>query len=128
MLWKAVQFSIILSHQILLHISSIPIGKQWLCGRPITFQVHIQISCLYKIINIILSNLLILGYWSTLFQIGESIFISIISSQGSDLAGFTALHYASWYSRERIAQNLLSFDIDPNQSGTVNDRPLHFGE
>ena len=77
---------------------------------------------------IILSNLLILGYWSTLFQIGESIFISIISSQGSDLAGFTALHYASWYSRERIAQNLLSFNIDPNQSGTVNDRPLHFGE
>ena len=48
--------------------------------------------------------------------------------QGSDLSGFTALHYASWYCRERIAQNLLIFDIDPNQSGTVNDRPLHFGK
>lgn len=35
------------------------------------------------------------------------------------------MHYAAWYCRERIAQFLLSFDIDPNQSGTVGDRPLH---
>ena len=51
----------------------------------------------------------------------------ILFFQSLDLAGFTPLHYAAWYCRERIAQNLLSFDIDPNQSGTVNDRPLHFG-
>ena len=38
------------------------------------------------------------------------------------------MHYAAWFSRERIAQFLLSFDIDPNQSGTVGDRPLHIGK
>ena len=43
------------------------------------------------------------------------------------MAGFSPLHYAAWYSRERIAQFLLSFDIDPNQSGTVRDRALHIG-
>ena len=44
------------------------------------------------------------------------------------MAGFSPLHYAAWYSRERIAQFLLSFDIDPNQSGTVRDRALHIGK
>ena len=44
------------------------------------------------------------------------------------MAGFSPLHYAAWYSRERIAQFLLSFDIDPNQSGTVGDRALHIGK
>ena len=49
-------------------------------------------------------------------------------SKATDVVGFSALHYASWYCRERIAQFLLSFDIDPNQSGSVGDRPLHIGK
>ena len=31
------------------------------------------------------------------------------------------------YGPEKIVQFLVSFDIDPNQSGTVGDRPFHIG-
>ena len=56
-----------------------------------------------------------------------NIILSLFFLKSTDVAGFSALHYAAWYGREKIVQFLVSFDIDPNQPGTVGDRPFHIG-